>query len=112
MNLQMHRLAPRGGGGLACDSEGVALGPADLVRRDAKVLGGRRYEVRPRPGLGRIVGVAYGPQSEDVILRLHRGLCRAASAMEAGNLCLAGIEIVLLRLPDLTPLARWPSSPK
>ena len=30
---------------------------------------------------------------------------RAAKAIEAGDLCLAGIETVLLRLPDLTPQA-------
>jgi hypothetical protein len=32
-------------------------------------------------------------------------LRRAAKAIEAGDLCLAGIETVLLRLPDLTPSA-------
>ncbi|HLJ71664.1 MAG TPA: hypothetical protein VKU03_10120 [Roseiarcus sp.] len=51
------------------------------------------------------MGAAYGAQSEDVIFRLHRGLHRAASAIEAGDLCLAGIETILFRLPDLTPLA-------
>ena len=51
------------------------------------------------------MSAAYGLQPEDVILRLHRGLSRAAAAIEAGDLCLAGIETVLLRLPDLTPSA-------
>jgi hypothetical protein len=51
------------------------------------------------------VSAAFGPQPEDVILRLHRGIRRAAAAIEAGDLCLAGIETVLLRLPDLTPSA-------
>jgi hypothetical protein len=32
-------------------------------------------------------------------------LGRAAAAIEVGDLCLAGIETVLLRLPDLTPSA-------
>ncbi|MGD0640386.1 MAG: hypothetical protein ABSC22_06530 [Roseiarcus sp.] len=108
MNLpltRMYRLAPRGAGGLACDKAGVALGAADLVRVGADATGRRRCEVRPRQGLGRILGAAYGPQPEDVVLRLHRGLRRAASAIEAGDLCLAGIETVLLALPDPTPLA-------
>jgi hypothetical protein len=38
MNLplaRMYRLAPRGGGGLACDNAGVALGAVDLVRVSA-----------------------------------------------------------------------------
>jgi hypothetical protein len=43
----MYRLAPRGGGGLACDKAGIALGPADLVRVRAGPMGRRRYEVRP-----------------------------------------------------------------
>ena len=58
MNLplaRMYRLAPRGGGGLACDKAGVALGPADLARIGADAAGRRRCEVRPRQGLGRIV---------------------------------------------------------
>jgi len=103
--IETYRLAPRGAGGLACDKAGVALGPADLVRVGADAAGRRRCEVRPRQGLGRIVSAAYGPQPEDVILRLHRGLRRAASAIEAGDLCLAGIETVLLRLADPTPSA-------
>jgi hypothetical protein len=108
MNLpltQIYRLAQRGGGGLACDKAGVALGAADLVRVGADAMGRRRYEVRPRQGLGRILSTAYGPQPEDAVFRLHRGLRRAASAIEAGDLCLAGIETVLLALPDLTPPA-------
>jgi hypothetical protein len=101
----MYRLAPRGGGGLACDEAGVALGRADLVRVRADAAGRRRCEVRPRQALGRIVSAAYGPLPEDAILRLHRALSRAATAIEAGDLCLAGIETVLLGLPDLTPSA-------
>lgn len=103
--IQTYRLAPRGRGGLACDKAGVALGAADLVRVGADAAGRPRCEVRPRQGLGRILGAAYGPQPDDVILRLHRGLRRAASAIEAGDLCLAGIETVLLRLADPTPSA-------
>jgi hypothetical protein len=61
--------------------------------------------VRQRQELERILSAAYGPQSEDFVLRLHRGLQRAALAIQAGDLCLAGIETVLLALPDLTPLA-------
>lgn len=100
--IHMYRLTPRGAGGLACDKAGVALGAVDLVRVGADAAGRRRCEVRPRQGLGRILSAAYGPQPEDVVLRLHRGLRRAAAAIEAGDLCLAGIETVLLALPELT----------
>ena len=102
---RMYRLAPRGGGGLACDKAGVALGPADLARIGADAAGRRRCEIRPRQGLGRILSAVYGSQPQDVILRLHCGLSRAAKAIEAGDLCLAGIETVLLGLPDPSPQA-------
>ena len=114
---RMYRLTPRGGGGLACDKAGVALGAAELVRVGADAEGRRRCEVRPPQALARILSAAYGPQPEEVVLRLHRGLRRAATAIEVGDLCLAGIETVLLGLPDLTPsalakLAKSPSSRK
>jgi hypothetical protein len=51
------------------------------------------------------LNAAYGPQPETTVLRFQRGLRRAASAIEAGDLCLAGIEAVLLELPDLSPSA-------
>ena len=99
--IRMYRLASRGKGGLACDKAGVALGPADLVRvhEDA---GRQRTETPPPMALARILSAAYGPQPETVVLRIYAGLSRAAAAIEAGDLCLAGIETVLLRLPDLT----------
>ncbi len=103
--IQTYRLAPRGAGGLACDKAGVALGPADLVRVGADAAGRRRCEALPPQALQRILSAAYGPRPADVVLRLHRGLRLAASAIEACDLCLAGIETVLLRLPDLTPSA-------
>jgi hypothetical protein len=105
MNLPLvtiFRLLPRGEGGLACDKSGVALGAAELVRVGADGGGRRRYETAPLQALGGVLSAAYGPQPESAVLRLHRGLSRAAAALEAGDLCLAGIETVLLRLPDLT----------
>jgi len=101
----MYRLAPRGGGGLACDEAGVALGAAELVRVGADAAGRRRCEALPSQALQRILSAAYGPQPEDVAIRLHRRLRRAAAAIEAGDLCIAGIETVLLALPDPTPPA-------
>jgi hypothetical protein len=55
--------------------------------------------------MGRILGAAYGPQPEPIVLRVHRGLTRAAEAIERGELCLADIETVHLSLPDQTPSA-------
>ena len=110
MNAQfpMYRLSPRGGGGLSCDKLGVALGPAALVRATADGT----YEAAPPLALARLLSAAYGPQPDSVVERLHRGLARAARALKAGDLALAGIETVLLSLPDPTPqglatLTKW-----
>lgn len=103
--IRTYRLTPRGKGGLACDKDGVALGPVDLMRVDADAAGRRRSETTPAQALARFLNAAYGPQPEDVVFRVHRGLRRAGAAIEAGDLCLAGIETVLLRLPDLTSSA-------
>ncbi len=100
--IRIFRLLPRGEGGLACDKAGVALGAAELVRVGVDAVGRRRCEVAPPQALGRVLNAAYGPQPEPAVLRLHRGLRRAAAALEAGDLCLAGIETVLLRAPDLS----------
>jgi hypothetical protein len=42
------RLVPRGAAGLACDDDGVALGPVRLVETVADAAGCRRYRPRPK----------------------------------------------------------------
>jgi len=101
----MFRLAPRGGAGLACDETGVALGAADLARVHLEAGGRRRCEVRPPGDIGRVLKAAYGPQPDAVVQRLYRGLNRTAKWLEAGDLCHAGVEAVMLGFPDLTPTA-------
>jgi hypothetical protein len=99
-----YRLVARGGAGLACDEEGVALGALlALVHTRLDAGGVRHCEARSPDEIGRALRAAYGPQPDEVVLRLHRGLRRAAARIEADDLCLAGIEAVLLGLPDLTP---------
>jgi hypothetical protein len=100
-----YRLVARGRAGLACDEGGLALGLVDLVRLRLSPTGARHYEVRSAADVDQIMRVAYGPQSEAVVSRLHRGLCRAAAAIEAGDLGRAGVEAVKLRLPELAPEA-------
>lgn len=100
---RFYRLVPRGGAGLACDAEGVALGALNLVRARVDAGGVRHCEARSPERIGQALGAAYGPQPEEVVLRLYRGLRRAAGWIEADDLCLAGIEAVLLGFPDLTP---------
>lgn len=101
--FQVFHLSPRGAGGLCCDGAGIALGAATLVRRERDGKGCSRFRALPREGLVRVLSTAYGPQPNEVIDRCARGLNRAASAIAAGEMCLAGIETVLLALPDPHP---------
>jgi hypothetical protein len=99
--IRPFRLVERGGAGLACDADGIGLGGIALASVDRGVAGAARYVVRSAGELSAILGAAYGPQRDDVVQRRHRGLCRAASALEAENLALAAIETVMLALPRL-----------
>jgi A nuclease family of the HNH/ENDO VII superfamily with conserved AHH len=106
MNIPLQRtyhLTPRGGAGLSCDEKGVALGDVALVRGRQDAEGGARCEVRSAAQIGQILQTAYGPQREASIQRLHRGLYRVAACIEAGDLARAGVEAVMLGLPDLAP---------
>jgi hypothetical protein len=98
-----YRLVPRGGAGLACDKDGVTLGSVDLARARVDAERKRRCEVRSPAEIGQVLKTAYGPQPEAVVLHFHRGLRRAAACIEAGDLCRAGIEAVMLGFPDLKP---------
>lgn len=108
MNLpfkHVFRLAPRGGGGgLSCDGAGIALGGVPLVRVSFEG-GSLRSEVRPLGELGEVLQMAYGLQSLETVRRCHRGLARAAAQLEIGDLATAGIEAVLIGLPELTSAA-------
>jgi hypothetical protein len=97
-----YRLVPRGGAGLVCDNDGLALGAVALARARLDERRVRRCDVRSPDEIGEVLKAAYGRQPDEVVLRLHRGLSRAAKAIEAGELCRAGIEAVMLGVPDLT----------
>jgi hypothetical protein len=99
---RMYGLSRRGGAGLACDERGVTLGPVALV--EALDRGGRRvYRARPSEEIARTLALAYGPFDADDLARRLAGLDVAARALEAGELALAGIATVLLKLPMLSP---------
>lgn len=100
-----YRLVWRGGSGLACDDDGVALGAVGLVHAHEGARGGRRCTVRSPSEIGQILATAYGPQADLVVQRLYRGLRRAAAWIEAGDPGRAAVEAVMLSLPDLTPTA-------
>jgi len=103
--IQNFRLVARGEKGVACDRAGVALGAAELLRVELHSAGRRSCEIVPPEALRPLLEAAYGSQEADRTLQIHRGLSRAARALEAGDLCLAGIETVLLRLPEFSGAA-------
>ena len=97
-----HKLVSRGGAGLACDESGLALGAVTLVRARQGAGGVRRCVVRSPDQIDEILRTVYGPQQTGVGRRLHRGLRRAAAWIEAGDLGRAGVEALMLGLPELT----------
>jgi hypothetical protein len=96
-----YRLVPRGGAGLACDAEGLALGGVDLARTLTDGDGVRRCTMRAPAEIDKVLRAAYGPQRDETVQRLHQGLGRAAAWIEAGDLGRAGVQAVMLGFPDL-----------
>ncbi|HEY1426515.1 MAG TPA: hypothetical protein VGF50_07575, partial [Caulobacteraceae bacterium] len=101
--LRPYRLTERGGVGLACDESGLALAGVDLARLRRDANGVAHCDVRTPGEVGQILRIAYGPLTDAEVLRLHRGMCRAAAWIEAGDLAQAGIEAVMLGLPSVAP---------
>ena len=100
-----HRLVARGGAGLICDEDGVALGAVSLATARSAAAGARHCAVRSPYEIDEILRTIYGPQPSGVVSRLHRGLHRTAAWIEAGDLGRAGVEALMLGLPELSPEA-------
>ncbi len=97
----MYRLYPRGGTGLTCDGNGVALGEVELAK--VSVTRGRlRCAVRPIEEIAFILELAYGDVRPETSGRVHRRLRRIAAHLEASELAHAEIEALMLGLPRLT----------
>lgn len=96
----MYRLAARGGVGLACDEQGIALGPVVLVEALA-AAGKRVYRPRPAEEIARTLALAYDDLAPADIARCLASLDVAAKALEARDLAKASVAVVLLKLPDL-----------
>ena len=80
--------------GLCCSEDGLFLGRTPLIERR-----GGAYVVRPRADLDRLFGRAYA--GDATAARVSSGLDSVAVALGQGNLALAQIAAVHLRLPDL-----------
>lgn len=98
---QTFRLVPRGHPGLTCDADGVALGGIPIAWSAADPEGVSRWQIRSPDEIGELLNRAYGAQRRGVVTACHRGLRRVASRLEAGDLALAGIEALMLRLPQI-----------
>jgi hypothetical protein len=96
---QTYRLVPRGEPGLTCDSEGAALGGIPIAWRREGDDGTSRWQTRSPDEIGDILQRAYGLQRTEVVNSCHRGLRRVTTHLEAGDLALAAIEALMLRLP-------------
>jgi hypothetical protein len=93
--VRLWRLGTGGDGnlGLCCNQNGLFLGRIALIERRAGC-----YVLRPQSDLDRPLKRACDGADPD---RLRRGLGVVKSALDENNLCLAKIEAVQLRIPDL-----------
>jgi len=97
-----YRLVPRGEAGLACDEDGVALGPMLLVEAVNDASGRRRYHIRPAEEVAEAFRLAYG-FSPDEIERCRRGFDKIVQLLTDGEDAQARIHAVLLAAPEITP---------
>lgn len=101
--FQKYSLVPRGGPGLACDAEGLALGPIILARKICDAAGNRRYRLLSPKDMRQALRLTYGPIPDAVIERCCRGLVRVTQLLGTGKDALAGIHAVLIGFPAITP---------
>jgi hypothetical protein len=101
--FRTYSLAPRGGPGLACDDEGLALGPVTLAKKVHDDAGGRRYRLLSLEDAIQALGLAYGQMPDPVIERRCRGLARVTQLLGTGSDALARIHAVLLGFPEIAP---------
>jgi hypothetical protein len=99
-NLRMFRLADDG---VRCDKTGLFIGAIPMVRRHARPGGRESWSVRAIDELDEELSTLYGLP---VALESRRtALAKIADALERGDLALAQIRALLLRLPEPPSLA-------
>jgi hypothetical protein len=91
-------LVPRGAAGLACDDDGVTLGPVALVEAVSDAPGRRCYRMHPAAEVAQAFRLAYGSALTDID-RYQRSLARIAQLLSACEGVRARIEAVLLAVP-------------
>jgi hypothetical protein len=99
-----YSLVPRGAAGLACDDDGVTLGPMRLVDSATDTCGRRRYRLRPAAEIAQALRLAY-ESAPGEIERCQRGLADIAQLLTAGERARACIHAVQLAFPAIAPEA-------
>ncbi len=95
-----HRLAERGERGLACDDNGVAIGPVELIFAEQTADGGRSFRCVSQETIGQVAAAIFG--STDARRRdwLSQRLTTIAEAMSSGKHTFARIAAVHLGLSE------------
>ena len=101
--FRCYGLVQRGGPGLACDDNGLALGPTALAKTVRDATGQRQCRMRPRDELAQALRLAYGPVSDPVVERWCRGLAKVTELLARGEDAHARIYAVLLGFPEIAP---------
>jgi hypothetical protein len=101
--FRTYSLVPRGGPGLACDYEGLALGPITLAKKIGDAAGNRRYRLLSLEDVVQAFRLAYGPIPDAVIERRCRGVARVTQLLAGGADALARIHAVLIGFPQIPP---------
>lgn len=101
--FRTYSVVSRGGLGLACDDNGLALGPVTLAKAVRDAAGERRYRLRPLEDIVQALRLAYGPTQDQLVERRCRGLARVTQLLAAGEDAQARIYAVLLAFPEITP---------
>ena len=97
----MFRLVERGGAGLCCDEEGLALGPVPLVTRGVDSGEQPHYRLRPDDEIVEALRWAYDGLDKEIIVSRVAGIERIAKALEIGDHVHARIVAVQLGFPDI-----------
>jgi hypothetical protein len=101
--FRTHCLVQRGGPGLSCDDEGLALGPITLAMKAQARNGRVRYQLLSPDGIGQVLRLAYGSMPEAEIERRHRAIARITQLLDEGAHVLARIYAVLMGFPEIAP---------
>jgi len=101
--VRCYGLVQRGGPGLACDDNGLALGPIALAKTVRDTTGQRQCRMRPCDDVVRALRLAYGPVADPVVERWCRGLAKVTELLARGEDAHARIYAVLLGFPKIAP---------